>query len=178
MHVCPPWNVPAQIPLRYFFSWSTFDYYSSITKHNTLKHTHTEKFTWGKMTSHSFSYTFPLQSTAIFYLSQAFSKALGRQYIYKLMGSLITSLVKNIKSEVKNCLYTPHPFGLESQAIVIELPSWHCMLTNARWRWAQRSFIYISCGCSLWHQWRIVKVCLEPVYRLESISNWPWFYSL
>lgn len=89
------------------------------------------------MTSHSLSFKFPLQSKAIFYFSQAFSEASERQYIYKLMGSLITSLVKNdIKSEAKGRLHTQHPFGLESQVVVIELPSCCFTVTNARRRWA------------------------------------------
>lgn len=71
------------------------------------------------------------------YFSHAHSKASERQYIFKLMASLITSLVKNdIKWEAKVCLNTQHPFGLESQATVIELPSCCCMVTNARRQWA------------------------------------------
>lgn len=91
--------------------------------------------------------TVPLQSTRIF-LSfwQAFRKGSERQYIYKLMGFLISSLVKNdSKSEAKGCLSTRHPFGLESQATVIELPSCCCMVTNARWRRAlERSCAHLS----------------------------------
>lgn len=141
MHVCLPWNVPSQIPLRYFFSWSRFDHDASVTKDDALKHTHTSKVslwvndlpqlllqnTQGPTTTHSH----------FFYFSLAFSKAAERQYTYTLMCSLITLLVKNdIKWEAKGRLNTQHPFGLESQATVIELPSCCCMVTNARRQWA------------------------------------------